>query len=64
MVLVTTTVAWTLVDPLFDYIDGLNGGWSALTSDVLAAGAAGVPVNVAVRGADSLFLPRRTGGVA
>ena len=61
VVLVTTTSAWTLVDPLFDYIEGLNGGWSALTGDVLAAGAAGVPVNVAVRGADNVFLPPSQG---
>lgn len=48
--LVTTTDAWTLVDPLFDYIDRLDGGWSQLTGDVLAAGAAGVPVDVSIRG--------------
>jgi len=49
IVLITTTDAWTLVDPLFAYLDGLDGGWSALTGDVLAAGAAGVPTNVAIR---------------
>ena len=37
------------MDPLFAYLDGLDGGWSALTGDVLAAGAAGVPTNVAIR---------------
>ncbi|KUI04181.1 hypothetical protein AU189_16210 [Mycolicibacterium acapulense] len=49
VVLVTTTEAWSLVDPLFAYIDGQDGGWSALTGDVLAAGEAGVPTNVAIR---------------
>lgn len=49
VVLVTTTDNWRLVDPLFAYLDGLQGGWSELTGDVLAAGAAGVPTNVAVR---------------
>lgn len=49
VVLVTTTDAWSLVDPLFAYIDGQDGGWSGLTGDVLAAGAAGVPTNVTIR---------------
>jgi hypothetical protein len=52
VVLVTTTGSWTLVDPLFAYLDGLGGGWSQLSGDVLAAGAAGTPVNVAVRTAE------------
>lgn len=49
VVLVTTTDEWGLVDPLFGYIEGLEGGWSALTGDVLAAGAGGIPTNVAIR---------------
>lgn len=49
VVLVTTSGPWTLVDPLFTYLDGLGGGWSQLTGDVLAAGAAGTPTNVAIR---------------
>ena len=57
VVLVTTTDAWTLVDPLFNYIDGLDGGWSALTGDVLAAGAGGVPTNVSIRAAGDTFEP-------
>lgn len=57
VVLVTTTAAWSLVDPLFSYIDGLDGGWSALTGDVLAAGEAGVPTNVAVRDSGNKFEP-------
>lgn len=48
VVLITTTDSWALVDPLFDYIDGLDGGWSQLTGDVLAAGAAGTPVDVTI----------------
>jgi hypothetical protein len=49
VVLVTTTGAWTLVDPLFSYIDGANGNWSQLSGDVLAAGAAGTPTNLSIR---------------
>lgn len=49
VVLVTTTDAWTLVDPLFAYLGQLEGGWTALTGDVLAAGAAGIPTNVTIR---------------
>ncbi|WP_197746854.1 hypothetical protein [Mycolicibacterium psychrotolerans] len=52
VVLITTTDDWRLVDPLLDYIDRQQGGWSALSGDVLAAGAAGVPTNVSVRAGD------------
>lgn len=48
--LVTTTDAWTLVDPLLDYLERPEIGWSRLTGDVLAAGAAGVPVDFSIRG--------------
>ena len=41
VVLVTTTGAWSLVEPLFGYIDGLPDGWSSLDGNVVAAGAAG-----------------------
>lgn len=57
VVLVTTTESWSLVDPLFDYIDGLDGGWSALSGDVLAAGEARVPTNVAIRDTSDVFEP-------
>lgn len=57
VVLVTTTASWSLVDPLFNYIDGLDGGWSALTGDVLAAGDARVPTNVAIRDSGNTFEP-------
>ncbi|WP_198730474.1 cellulose biosynthesis cyclic di-GMP-binding regulatory protein BcsB [Mycolicibacterium baixiangningiae] len=53
VVLVTTTDAWTLVDPLFGYLDGLAGGWNDLRGDVLAAGAAGTPVDLTVRAGGS-----------
>ncbi|CAN5871804.1 hypothetical protein BH09ACT7_BH09ACT7_33230 [soil metagenome] len=49
VVLVTTTAAWTLVDPLLNYIDGPDVSWTRLTGDVLAAGAAGTPTNLAIR---------------
>lgn len=57
VVLVTSTASWSLVDPLFNYIDGLDGGWSALSGDVLAAGEARVPTNVAIRDSGNTFLP-------
>ncbi|WP_244960060.1 hypothetical protein [Mycolicibacterium celeriflavum] len=49
VILVTTTAAWTLVDPLFSYLGGLNDDLSALKGDVLFAGAAGEPTNLAIR---------------
>lgn len=48
VVLVTTSGAWTLVEPLFGYIDQLPDGWSSLTGDVLAAGAAGTVTNLSI----------------
>ncbi|WP_349270659.1 hypothetical protein MPNTM1_01959 [Mycolicibacterium parafortuitum] len=57
VVLVTTTGAWTLVDPLFDYIDRFDQGWAALSGDVLAAGAAGTAVNVTIRAEDAQTSP-------
>lgn len=49
VILVTTTGAWSLVDPLFSYLRGLQGGWSQLFGDLLAAGPAGDPTNLAIR---------------
>lgn len=46
--LVTTSGAWSLVNPLFGYIDQLPDGWSSLTGDVLAAGAAGTVTDLTV----------------
>jgi hypothetical protein len=60
VVLVTSTASWSLVEPLFDYVDGLDGGWSALTGDVLAAGEARVPTNVAIRDSGNIFEPSPT----
>lgn len=48
VVLVTTTGAWNLVDPLFDYFERLDGKWAALSGDVLAAGRAGVPTTLSI----------------
>ncbi|MGE2728570.1 hypothetical protein ACQI4F_03760 [Mycolicibacterium vaccae] len=48
VVLVTTTDAWTLVDPLFGYLDGLPDGWAQLSGDVLAAGEAGTPTQLTI----------------
>lgn len=49
VVLITTTAAWNMVDPLLDYIDGLESGWPQLTGDVLAAGASGTPTELSIR---------------
>lgn len=48
VVVVTTSGAWTLVDPLFGYIDQLPAGWSSLSGDVLAAGPDGVVTDMSI----------------
>ncbi|MGE2736458.1 cellulose biosynthesis cyclic di-GMP-binding regulatory protein BcsB [Mycolicibacterium vaccae] len=53
VMLVTTSGAWSLVEPLFGYIDAQPDGLSSLTGDVLAAGADGAVTNLAVGSADS-----------
>ncbi|WP_234711997.1 hypothetical protein [Mycolicibacterium setense] len=53
VLLVTTTGPWTLVDPVFSYLDGFGGDFSKLTGDVLAAGVGGDPVNLAVGATDN-----------
>ncbi|KUI27201.1 hypothetical protein AU196_01300 [Mycobacterium sp. IS-1742] len=53
IVLVTTSGAWTLVEPLFGYVDQLPDGWSSLNGDVLAAGAAGTVTNLSVGAGDA-----------
>ena len=57
VVLVTTTTDWGLVDRLFSYIDGSVSDWGQQTGDVLAAGAGGTPVSVAIRPPGDVFLP-------
>lgn len=52
VVLVTSTAAWTLLDPLLDYIDGPDTSWTRLTGDVLAAGPQGTPTDLAIRSDD------------
>ena len=51
VILVTTSGAWSLVPPLFGYIDQLPDGWAALDGDVLAAGTEGTVTNLTI-GAD------------
>jgi hypothetical protein len=53
VVLVTTSGAWTLVEPLFGYIDQLPDGWSSLKGDVLAAGAEGRVTNLTIGSGES-----------
>jgi len=57
VVLVTTSGAWSLVDPLFGYIDAQPGGWSSLTGDVLAAGAAGSVTDLMIGPGDDTAAP-------
>lgn len=54
VVLVTTTGAWSLVEPLLGYIDGLPDGWSSLDGNLLAAGAAGDVTNLTVSGGETV----------
>lgn len=49
VVLLTTTAAWSLAEPLLGYVEQLPDGWSQLTGDVLVAGAQGVPADMSVR---------------
>ncbi|OBG46510.1 hypothetical protein A5669_06615 [Mycolicibacterium fortuitum] len=53
VLLVTTTGPWTLLDPVFSYLEGVGGDFSKLTGDVLAAGVGGEPVNVAIRATEN-----------
>lgn len=46
--LVTTSGAWSLLEPLFDYVDRLPDGWSSLDGDVLAAGPEGTVTNLSI----------------
>ncbi|MGE2714629.1 hypothetical protein ACQI4L_11270 [Mycolicibacterium litorale] len=48
IVLVSTTAAWSLVPPVLDHLGGLPGGWAALTGNVLAAGAQGIPTDMSI----------------
>lgn len=48
VVLVTTTGAWSRVEPLFGYLDRLPDGWSSLDGNVVAAGAEGTVTNLSI----------------
>ncbi|UNB56264.1 MULTISPECIES: cellulose biosynthesis cyclic di-GMP-binding regulatory protein BcsB [unclassified Mycolicibacterium] len=48
VVLVTSSGAWSLIEPLFGHIDQLPNGWSSLSGDVLAAGAEGTVTELAI----------------
>jgi hypothetical protein len=41
VVLVTSSGAWSLVEPVLSHVDQLPNGWSSVDGDVLAAGAQG-----------------------
>ncbi|MCV7154018.1 cellulose biosynthesis cyclic di-GMP-binding regulatory protein BcsB [Mycobacterium pyrenivorans] len=57
VILVTTTGAWSLVEPLFGYIDQLPDGWSSLDGDVVAAGADGTVTNLSIGTDDVVSSP-------
>ena len=48
VVLVSTSGAWSLLDPLFGYIDAQPDNWSSLQGNVVAAGEGGTVTNLAV----------------
>ena len=48
VVVITTSGAWSLVEPLFGYVDQLPGGWSSLDGNVLASGPAGTVTNLSI----------------
>ncbi|TQR85412.1 cellulose biosynthesis cyclic di-GMP-binding regulatory protein BcsB [Mycobacterium hodleri] len=48
VVVITTSGTWSLVEPLFGYVDQLPGGWSSLDGNVLAAGPAGTVTNLTI----------------
>ena len=52
VILVTTTGAWPLVEPLFGYVDQLPDGWSSLDGDVVAAGVDGTVTNLSIGSGD------------
>lgn len=46
---------WSLVDRCFDYIREQPSGWGSLTGDVVATGAEGISVNLAIREGGALI---------
>ncbi|NVN52757.1 hypothetical protein HLY00_4466 [Mycolicibacterium hippocampi] len=52
VVLVTTSGAWSLLDPLLGYIDQLPNGWSSLDGNVIAAGPEGTVTQLSIGSSD------------
>jgi hypothetical protein len=57
VILVTTSGAWSLVEPLLAYVDRLPGGWSSLVGNVAATGADGAVTNLSIGPADPAPTP-------
>lgn len=57
VVLVTTSGDWSLVEPVLDYVDGLPAGWSSLSGNVVAAGAAGIVTDLTLGSATAAPSP-------
>jgi hypothetical protein len=53
VVLVTTSGAWSLVEPLFGYLDQLPGAWADVDGDVLAAGTDGTVTSLSIGPGDT-----------
>lgn len=49
IVLVTASAGWDMAKPLFEYLNGLPGGWRDLGGDVLVAGQVASPQTLTVR---------------
>ncbi len=61
VILVTTSGAWSLVEPLFGYIDELPDGWASLDGDVLAAGPEGTVTDLSIGPGDAAATPTQDG---
>lgn len=53
VILITTSGAWSLVEPVLGYVDQLPDGWSSLVGNVAAAGADGAVSNLSIGPADT-----------
>jgi hypothetical protein len=62
VVLVTTSGAWSLAEPLFSYLDQLPGGWAGVDGNVLAAGTDGTVTTLSIQPGDTAQAAAPEGG--
>jgi hypothetical protein len=62
VVLVTTSGAWSLAEPLFGYLDRLPGGWAGVDGNVLAAGTDGTVTTLTIQPGDTTQAAAPDGG--